>query len=193
MSKRDDDKNGLDHEPVVHEYDGIQECDNSLPNWWLATFGITVIFAGLYWFHYHAFHFGDSPTEAYQAEMDRRAAEEAERIKKAGAITPEALMTLTKDKATVETGRDVFKKTCAACHREDGGGNVGPNLTDSAWIHGSAPDKIYKTIAEGVPVKGMPAWQPQLGFERTLAVAAYVVTIRDTNAPGGKAPQGTEK
>ena len=35
-----------------HEYDGIQEYDNKLPIWWLASFIGTVIFAFIYWIHY---------------------------------------------------------------------------------------------------------------------------------------------
>jgi len=85
---------------------------------------------------------------------------------------------------------EVHTSTCAACHRADGGGVVGPNLTDDFWLHGSAPEKIFRTIATGVPDKGMPAWQPQLGALKTQAVAAYVLTLRGTHAAGGKAPQG---
>jgi cytochrome c oxidase cbb3-type subunit 3 len=105
-------------------------------------------------------------------------------------MTPEALRALAKDKGTVDQGKQVFVQTCAACHRQDGGGVVGPNLTDDFWLHGAAPDKIYKTIAKGVPEKGMPAWGPQLGMDRTQAVTAYVISIRGTNVAGGKAPQG---
>ena len=107
-----------------------------------------------------------------------------------GEATPESLVALTKDPNAVALGKQVFPSTCAACHRGDGGGNVGPNLTDDFWLHGSAPEKIFKTIASGVPDKGMPAWQPQLGPLKTQAVTAYVLGLKGTNAPGGKAPQG---
>jgi cytochrome c oxidase cbb3-type subunit III len=105
-------------------------------------------------------------------------------------MTPATLAALAKDKGTVAQGKQVFALTCIACHRQDGGGVVGPNLTDEFWIHGAAPDKIYDTISKGVPDKGMPAWGPQLGSERVQAVTAYVISIRGTNVPGGKAPQG---
>jgi len=175
---------------VIHEVDGIQEYDNKLPNWWLYTLYGAILFSVGYWFHYHVASFGDSQSAEYQAELDKAAAIEAVKIKAAGVMTPEALASLARDKGTVEQGRHVFAQTCAACHRQDGGGVVGPNLTDEFWLHGAAPEKIYKTITQGVPEKGMPAWGAQLGRERSQAVTAYVISIRGTNVAGGKAPQG---
>lgn len=183
-------REGETENKVIHEVDGIQEYDNKLPNWWLYTLYGAVAFAVVYWFVYHVAGAGNLPLAEYQAEMDRAAAVEAERIKAAGALTPEALTKLARDKGTVEQGKQVFIQTCAACHRQDGGGLVGPNLTDEFWVHGGAPDKIYDTIAKGVPAKGMPAWGPQLGPDRVRAVTAYVISIRGTNVSGGKAPQG---
>jgi cytochrome c oxidase cbb3-type subunit III len=175
---------------VIHEVDGIQEYDNKLPNWWLYTLYGSMLFAAGYWFHYQTSGFGDLPRAEYQQEMDKAAAIEAARIKAAGVMTPEALTALSKDKGTVDQGKAVFAQTCIACHRQDGGGVVGPNLTDEFWIHGAAPEKIFKTISQGVPEKGMPAWAPQLGPDRTQAVTAYVISLRGTNVPNGKAPQG---
>jgi len=182
------------HEPeqnkVIHEVDGIQEYDNKLPNWWLYTLYGTILFGAGYWFHYQTSGFGDLPRAEYQQEMDKAAAVQAERIKAAGVMTPEALVALSKDKGTLEQGKQVFATTCVACHRADGGGVVGPNLTDDFWLHGAAPDKVFKSISVGVPDKGMPAWGPQLGPDRVRAVTAYVISLRGTNVPNGKAPQG---
>jgi cytochrome c oxidase cbb3-type subunit 3 len=182
------------HEPeqnkVIHEVDGIQEYDNKLPNWWLYSLYATILFSAGYWFHYQTSGFGDLPRAEYQAEMDKAAAAEAARVKAAGVMTPEALVALSKDKGTIEQGKAVFATTCVACHRADGGGVVGPNLTDDFWIHGAAPEKVFKTISTGVPDKGMPAWGPQLGPDRTRAVTAYVISLRGSNVANGKAPQG---
>ena len=182
------------HEPeenkVIHEVDGIQEYDNKLPNWWLYTLYGSILFGAGYWFHYQTSGFGDLPKAEYQIEMDKAAAVEAARIKAAGVMTPEALVALSKDKGTLEQGKQVFAATCVACHRADGGGVVGPNLTDDFWIHGAAPDKILKTITVGIPDKGMPAWGPQLGPDRVRSVTAYVISLRGTNVANGKAPQG---
>ncbi|MBX3212496.1 MAG: c-type cytochrome [Labilithrix sp.] len=174
---------------VIHEIDGIQEYDNKLPNWWLYTLYGAIVFGVGYWYWYQNAGIGQSPLEAYQAEMDRAGAEQAMAIT-VGDATPEALTALSKDPSAVALGKQVFASTCAACHRADGGGSVGPNLTDDFWLHGSAPDKIFRTIASGVPDKGMPAWQPQLGALKTQAVTAYVLGLVGTNVAGGKSPQG---
>ena len=175
---------------VVHEIDGIEEYDNKLPNWWLYILYGSVVFAFGYWFVYHVAGFGQLPLAAYEAEMDRVAAAQAGNAKLVGPVTAEALLALTKDRGTVARGKQIFASTCAACHRADGGGVVGPNLTDDFWLHGAAPDKVYKTITEGVLDKGMAAWGPQLGAERVQAVTAYVITLRGMNVAGGKAAQG---
>ena len=174
---------------VIHEVDGIQEYDNTLPNWWLYTLYGAIVFAAVYWFVFQTARYADSPEEAYKALVEQNAAAEASKIK-VGEATPESLAALAKDPAAVALGKQVFTSTCAACHRGDGGGNVGPNLTDDFWLHGNEPDSVYKTIAHGVPDKGMPAWQKQLGPLKTQAVTAYVLGLRGKNVPGGKAPQG---
>jgi cytochrome c oxidase cbb3-type subunit 3 len=173
---------------VIHEVDGIQEYDNKLPNWWLYILYGSCAFAFCYWFAYHIAGFSELPRAAYESEMDRIAA--AAPKKTGGVMTPEALIALSKDRGTLAQGKQIFTQTCAACHRQDGGGVVGPNLTDEFWLHGGAPEKVLKTVTEGVPDKGMQAWGPQLGPDRVQAVTAYVISIRNTNVPGGKAPQG---
>ena len=40
------------------------------------------------------------------------------------------------ERGKVALGKDVFSKNCAACHRLDGGGQIGPNRT---FIPGSTP------------------------------------------------------
>lgn len=176
--------------PVIHEYDGIQEHDNDLPRWWLWTFYGAILFSVGYWFHYHTFGVGAHPMAAYEAEQAAVRAAEADRIKKAGAVTPAMLVALSRDAGTLEQGKAVFTTTCASCHGPSGGGVIGPNLTDAYWLHGGAPESVYTIIRDGFLAKGMPAWGPQLGEERVRAAAAYVISIKNTNVAGGKAPQG---
>jgi cytochrome c oxidase cbb3-type subunit III len=180
-------------EKIIHEYDGIHEADNNLPRWWLVTLWGTVAFAAVYYLHYSAFRSGLNPGDAYREEAKAAASAEAERIKAMGTITPEAMVTLSKDPATVALGKETFTTYCTACHGPNAGGTIGPNLTDEYWLHGGKPDQIYKTVRDGWPDKGMIAWAPSLGEQKVRAVAAYVLTLKNTNVAGGKAPQGEKE
>jgi cytochrome c oxidase cbb3-type subunit 3 len=178
---------------VVHEYDDIQEYDNALPLWWLVTFFGTAIFAIGYFFVYQTFKAADLPNAAFEKEVAVQRAADAERIKALGNITDDSMLLLSKDATTVAKGKEIFTTNCAVCHRADGGGGIGPNLTDKAWLHGGKPAQIFKTVNEGVPTKPMAAWGPQLGTDKVQSVAAYVLTLKDSNVAGGKAPQGVEE
>lgn len=171
---------------VLHEVDGIKEFDNHLPNWWLATLYGAIVFAGFYWFYFHVFAIGESPETAYRNEMAAMAEAQGKDVP----LSNEALVDLTTDLRVVTEGSEIFASTCAACHGPAGGGNVGPNLTDEYWMHGGAPEEIYKSVLNGYVAKGMPAWGAQLGPRRVRTVTAYVLTLRNSHAPGGKPAQG---
>jgi len=186
MTAMNDDARARGEDRVIHEVDGIEEFDNHLPNWWLATLFGAIAFACMYWFYFHVFDLGEQPARAYRREM----AALAEKQGKDVAVTGEALVDMSKDAAVVADGAAVFTSTCVACHAANGGGNVGPNLTDEFWLHGGSPEQIYQSVRDGYPAKGMPAWGPQLGGRRVQAAAVYVLTLRNSNVPGGKPPQG---
>jgi cytochrome c oxidase cbb3-type subunit 3 len=172
-----------------HDYDGIQEYDNRLPNWWLWTFYLAVIFAFVYWLHYHSIGTGDLPHEQFAAEMaaaDARAMELAAQQP----ATDEMLLAMAQDPAAVSAGRGVYAANCIACHLPTGGGSIGPNLTDAHWIHGSRPTDLLRTVTNGVLEKGMVQWGPLLGPIRCRQVVAYLLTLKNTNVAGGKAPEG---
>jgi len=180
-------------EEVVHEYDGIEECDNQLPRWWLATFIGAVIFAAGYWLYFHSMQKGELASTRHARQVREAIAEEARRIQEAGEITPEMLVTLSKDVGTLERGKETFTQACVTCHADGGKGNIGPNLTDGHWLHGAEPMEIYATVKDGFLPKQMPAWGKQLGEERVRAVVAYVISLKNSNAPDGKAPQGEKR
>lgn len=177
-------------EDIVHVYDGIEEADNILPRWWLFTLYGAIVFAIFYWFSYQVLHATSSPLESYRIEKAQVARADAERLKNEGPFTPEKLQAMAKNGAILAAGKTTFQATCAACHGQNAGGMVGPNLTDGFWLHGSKPAQIITTIRAGFPDKGMPAWGPQLGEDRVREVAAFVLSLRGTNVAGGKSPQG---
>ena len=172
--------------PLHYIYDGIEEHDNRLPNWWLFILWTTIIFGAGYWFWYHIAEVSPGQLGEYNAE----AAELAKRSQGNKPASDETLLALMQDPKAVDGGKAVFQANCASCHGAQGQGLIGPNLTDGHWLHGGKPVAIHKVVAEGVVSKGMPAWERTLGAERVKAVTAYVLTLKGTNAPGGKEPQG---
>ncbi|MCB1161659.1 MAG: cbb3-type cytochrome c oxidase N-terminal domain-containing protein [Candidatus Krumholzibacteriia bacterium] len=169
-----------------HDFDGIQEYDNRLPNWWLWILWGSIIFSVGYWLFFHTFGVGKLPQARYDVEMQKAA--EAQ-LAKGGAIDDAALTLMSTLPARVDEGKQLFATYCVACHADRGQGLVGPNLTDEYWIHGARPTDIYNTVTNGVLDKGMAAWGRQLGPNRVQSLVAFVLTIKNTNVPG-KAPQG---
>jgi cytochrome c oxidase cbb3-type subunit III len=146
--------------------DGIDEYDNPLPDWWLGLFWLTIIWAIGYTLHYHVIA-DRSQEKALAAEIAR-----AEARWPASAATAEFVIT----PELAEQGRSVYQTNCAACHGAELGGGIGVALNDGAWLHGGSPEEVLRTVSEGVPAKGMPAWGPILGPERVKQVTAYILS-----------------
>jgi len=176
---------------LEHSYDGIEEFDNPMPRWWVYIFWATIVFSVLYVLNVPGVGIGKGRISDYDRAMAAAAAVDAKRraAEPAGA-SPEQLTAMTKDPAVLALGKQAFGQNCAACHRADAGGQIGPNLTDDYWLHGAALEQIHKTVADGVLEKGMPPWGKVLKPAQLDAVVAYVFTLRGTNPPNPKAPQG---
>ena len=176
---------------LEHSYDGIQEFDNPMPRWWVYLFWATIIFSILYFFNVPGFGIGKGRIADYDRDIAAAASADAKRkaAQPAGA-SGEQLTAMTKDASVVALGKQVFGQNCAACHRADAGGQIGPNLADDYWLHGGTLEQIHKTVADGVLEKGMPPWGKVLKPNQLDAVVAYVYTLRGTNPPNPKAPQG---
>lgn len=175
----------FDHD-LGHEYDGIREFDNRLPNWWLAVLFGSIVFGYAYFFYYHVFDSGQGLRAVYNAEKAEQDAREA-----AIPVDDGTIIAIAAKSDMMEKAQGIFTSQCAACHKPDGSGLIGPNLTDSFWLHGNKPSEIYSTISKGVAAKGMPTWGPLLGAEKVKMMAAYVTTLKGKNLPG-KAPEGVE-
>jgi cytochrome c oxidase cbb3-type subunit III len=183
-----------DNDPLLldHEADGIRELDNKLPRWWVWLFYLTILFAGIYMSYYHVFATGVFATQGqmaaeYQAEMKI-----GEALKSAAMAKFEATIASLqpeKEPTALARGKKTFDTLCAPCHRPDGGGLVGPNLTDNYWIHGSNFVDNVTTIWNGVPAKGMITWKNTLKPNEVLDVASYIYTLRGTHPPNPKPPE----
>ncbi len=172
-----------------HSFDGIRELDNRIPPWFSYLFYITIIFAVYYMLDYHVFKTGVLQEEEYAMEVKQAEALRAELIK-TGAFINEETVTLLTDEISLISGKKIFTSNCVACHREDAGGLIGPNLTDEFWINGGGVKDIFKTIKYGVPAKGMISWQAQLNPKQIQEVMSFVVSLKGSNPQNPKAPQG---
>ncbi|MFY7652789.1 MAG: cbb3-type cytochrome c oxidase N-terminal domain-containing protein, partial [Chitinophagaceae bacterium] len=137
-----------------HDYDGIRELDNKLPPWWLYGFYVCVIFAGIYLWQYHVSKTSPLPEQELQIAMEKAEKEKEAYLKKAANNIDENSVKLLTEAADIEAGKKIYTTSCVACHLADGGGQVGPNLTDEYWLHGGSVQDIFKTIKYGWPEKG---------------------------------------
>lgn len=176
-----------------HNYDGIMELDNDLPPWWLYMFYGTIIAGSIYlvaFFGMGKFNQLDELNAEYTV-----AEEQIAKFKKAnGPSIDETSVVLAANAEQLEDGKTIYTKNCVACHAVNGGGGVGPNFTDDAWIHGSSINDLFKIIKYGVPEKGMIPWESQLNPEQIQNVASYILTeFKGKNVDGGKEAQGDKK
>jgi cytochrome c oxidase cbb3-type subunit 3 len=175
-----------------HNYDGIEEFDNPLPQWWLILFYITIIFGVVYAVYMHFTDMGMDQYEKYEQELV-----EYRELMSSGAIDSSLVFfegeTFEADDSptVMMKGKEVFDKNCVACHLADGGGLVGPNLTDEYWILGGGMNNIVNTIRNGGREgKGMIPWQGVLSKEEILAVSNYVLSLGGTTPASPKEPEG---
>lgn len=169
-----------------HTYDGIQEYDKRLPNWWLYTLYIMIVFWVGYWAYYEWLRVGPSDTQRIHNAL---AKVEAEKLASNPKLDDSTLWQMSRTPAFVEAGRATFNSNCVACHlaslrgKSENPGAIGPDLTDQVWIHGGLPTQIVYTITNGVQVKGMPTWGPVLGPKKIMEVAAYVLSHHKEGEP----------
>lgn len=172
-----------------HDYDGIRELDNPLPPWWIYLFYGTLIFGAFYMIRFQVFD-GQNQYQEFDTEM-LLAKQDVETY--LNQQPKQSDLVASKDDDVLEKGKKIYTLYCKVCHRPDGGGGIGPNLTDNFWILGSEITEIYNVISNGGrPGKGMVAWKNSLNATQIEQVTNYVMSLRGTNAPNGKAPQGEE-
>ncbi|ALR32329.1 cytochrome C [Chryseobacterium sp. IHB B 17019] len=184
---------------IDHGFDGIMELDNQLPKWWLGLFYFGTAFCIVYITAYSFTNFAH-PLDEYEQEYKEQLASIEEYQKNQPPVTIE---TAKYSADNIAEGKELFKTNCASCHKEDGSGGIGPNLTDNYWIN--QPEKtLFKTVFHmdwnGSPTN--PSMRPfgkngEVSGAEIEKIAAYVYHINQELPPvapaqGGAAPQGTE-
>ena len=168
-----------------HEYDGIRELDNPVPAWLKLMMYGGVLFGVVYVMHYHVLKTGALQIEEYEMEMAAAA------VKYKSVELDEDAIVYRDDEASLAKGQSIYLELCQACHLADGGGSVGPNLTDDYWLHGGKIKDIYTTITEGVPEKGMISWKKQLTSQQRVDVSSFIMSLKGTTPAVAKEAQGT--
>lgn len=183
-----------------HEYDGIRELDNNLPPWWKYGFYFTIAFAFFYLIHFHIseqsylnWFFGKSLSQTEEFEVAMEEAEEVHKayLEKVANSVNESNVEMLADASDIAAGKAIYEaKNCQSCHRVDGGGSIGPNLTDKYWKHGGDIKDVFKTIKYGIPATAMIAWQKEIKPKEMQQLSSYVLSMQGTNPPNPKAPEG---
>lgn len=170
-----------DDNTTGHVWDeDLRELNNPLPRWWMWLFVITVLFS----FGYLALYpglgsvqgaLGWTSLNEHQAEVAKARAAAAP-VYAAFAGKPAA--ELARDSRAMAIGERLFANNCATCHGSDARGSKGfPNLTDSDWLWGGAPETIAQTIKDGRQGV-MPPMAEALGTgDDVRNVAHYVMSL----------------
>ncbi|MDG5492182.1 cbb3-type cytochrome c oxidase N-terminal domain-containing protein [Psychroserpens sp. SPM9] len=180
-----------EHDIILdHNYDGIRELDNDLPPWWLYGFYASIIFAAVYLVKYHVFN-GDTQFDELEADIAQAKIDIEAYKKTAKDLVDFNTVTILTEASDLANGKSIFETNCIACHKADGGGGIGPNLTDNYWVLGGGIKNVFKTISEGGrDGKGMIAWKQSLKPSEIAQVASYVLNFEGTTPAEPKAPEG---
>lgn len=175
-----------------HIYDGIQEFDNKLPNWWLWTFYIMVILYVIYWMMYYQGGGFKSDEVKIEQGLKRIAQIKAAAIEDSlGVVDNAKLWELSRDEKFVSDGRVQYMQMCSACHGDDltaMRGEVklpGVAIHNNQWLYGGQPEDVMEIIVDGSPDKksGMQAWGPIIGEDKIIRVVAFIMSHHEEGAP----------
>jgi len=206
-------------ESMGHTFDGIEELNNPLPQWWSTFFLLTIIWA----FGYIALYglggwtgllgwsssnqgilnLEESRTKAAYAKEHDLIVQYDMEIKAADAkfgpifdaYAARSIEDLATDEEALKVGQRLFIQNCSQCHGSNAGGTTSfPDLTDKDWLYGGSAADIKHTIMQGRKAQGMIAWETALGGEQGVKdVAAYVLSLSGREVDEKSATAGQAK
>jgi len=183
----------IDNEDEIildHNYDGIKELDNSLPPWWVYMFYATIVFAVVYLIRFEVLDGDNQITEYNNAVAEAKVS--LDKYKETATdLVDVSTVTLLTDEKDLSRGKAIYNLNCAACHTPDGGGSIGPNLTDKHWILGGGIKNVFTTVSNGGrDGKGMVAWNKILKPIDIAKVSSYIISLQGTTPANPKQPEG---
>jgi len=208
-------------ESMGHSFDGIEELNNPLPNWWSTFFLLTIIWAFIYiamyglgnwtgflgWKSSNQGILNVAESKAKTAEYlnkdsgvlvqyDREVAQADEKYGPIfEAYAARSIEDLATDAEAIKVGQRLFIQNCSQCHGSDARGTTGfPNLADKDWLYGGSAEEIKASIMHGRVAAGMMAWEGALGGEQGVKeVAAYVISLSGRSVNADLAEAGKAK
>lgn len=188
--------NPAGNEPVLrpHVFDGIQEYDQKLPNWWLMTFYFAILWFVLYWTLYYQAGFFSSDHDRVTAQLQSiQQTKNKELEAMLSTLDDKLLWTWSRDEGVKAEGLAIYTRVCSACHAPDLTAKLGvaplPGLplNDAEWKHGHRPIDVFRMVSKGSPDKTapvqMPPWESVLSPSDIAKVAAYVMSHHQPHAP----------
>ena len=185
--------NGIDDALLTgHSHDGIVVYDNPVPSWWKFLFVTCVLFGALSFLYHISGQAGRSVHDQYNSHL---ASILEVRFKEIGDLTADkaTILEYMNDKPEwLAVGKATYQANCVSCHGANGGGLVGPNLTDDYWKNVRSVDGIARVLENGAGNGAMPAWKSRFSHPNQLVLtAAYVASLR-ANPVKGKSPEGVK-
>lgn len=173
-----------------HDYDGIGELDNPTPPWWQWGFVLSIIFAFVYMYVYHVSESAPLQIEELAIANEKAEKQIASYLANTANLIDENNVVYMDAASDLAEGQTIFVAVCAACHGVDGGGTIGPNLTDEYWMHGGSMKDIFRTIKYGVPEKGMKSWKDDYSPRQIAQISSYVHSLIGTTPIDPKPAEG---
>jgi glucose/arabinose dehydrogenase len=96
-------------------------------------------------------------------------------------LTAFALMASLHAEDRIRTGTvaQTYAQLCASCHGPKMQGASAPSMLDDTWAHGDDDASLARSIHDGYPDRGMPAWSAALTNEQ---IRSMVIFIREQRA-----------
>ncbi len=85
---------------------------------------------------------------------------------------------------------ETYAQLCANCHGAKMEGAQAPSMLDEVWAHGGDDESLARSIRQGYPEKGMPAWSAALTEKD---IRSMVILIREQRAKARQAQEEITK
>ena len=169
--------------------DDIECLHGRVPRWWTGGFVACLAFAPVYMFFHHNGVEGRSSIDNYERAMAINMNGQLEALEGA-TMDADGVARYLDDDSWLAVGRSLYKTHCASCHGAAGGGIVGPNLCDDSYKNIRDLGGFIRVLVNGAGGGAMPAWKDKLDDKQIVLVSSYVASLRGSNPPGGRPPEG---